>query len=329
MALPNSSRLLKKIEKERESRVISYVTSQRQPGNLFPTKIAGDAVPLLYEHLKAIGETQKISLFLETVGGDLNAPWPIVNLIREYCREFEVIVPSSAKSAGTLICLGANKIIMTPLSQLSPVDPEGLFKRQGKQIRLEVEDVLGFVDFAQNKIGLNEQESLAEILKILSQEIPPSVLGSVNRTLSQIRALSEKLLKLHIKDINRQSQINQIVENLTQKLFSHTHSIGRREAKDLVGFKNIIQHADKIWETSDKLLEKYHTFMEEKSIFDPRKKLGKNNEVKYRANRALIESCDFGHVFEGHYIISKVDPDQVTVTTQYEGWKKYKRGKKK
>lgn len=326
MALPDSYNLLKEIEKRRKSRLICYITSNRQPGNLFATKIALDALELFYQHLKAIGKAKIITLFLNSNGGNLDTPWPLVNTIREFCEEFEVIVPCDARSAATLIALGADRIVMTPVSHLSPVDPEGVYERGGKQLKIQVEDVLGYLDFAKEKVGINEQESLIESLKLLAQEIQPTVLGSVNRTLSLIRRLSENLLKLHLKKIEDQEQINQIVDHLTHKLFSHQHLIGRKEAKYLVGFKDIVEAADnKIWNLSDELLKAYFRFMEEKAEFNPVNLLGDNSEISYQANRAIIESTDFCHVFEGTYNIKKDLSNQISITATSQKWKKYKR----
>ncbi|MCB2295730.1 hypothetical protein LGK95_19840 [Clostridium algoriphilum] len=53
---------------------------------------------------------KKISLILYTRCGNTLVGWSIVNLIRQFCDEFEVIVPSKALSTGTLICLGSNSI---------------------------------------------------------------------------------------------------------------------------------------------------------------------------------------------------------------------------
>lgn len=326
MALPDSHNILNNIEKRRRSKVISYVTSNRQPGNLFPTKIALDALELFYQHLKLIGKVRKVTLFINSNGGNLDTPWPLVNTIREFCNEFEVIVPCDARSAATLIALGADRIVMTPVSHLSPVDPEGVYERGGKQLKIQVEDVLGYLDFAKEKVGINEQESLVESLKLLAQEIQPTVLGSVNRTLSLIRRLSENLLKLHLRKIEDQDQINQIVDHLTHRLFSHQHLIGRKEAKNLVGFKEIIEDADdRIWNLSDELLAAYFRFMEEKTIFNPIDCLGDKKETVYNANRAIIESANLCHVFEGQYNIKKDMNDQISITTTSQTWKKYRR----
>ena len=44
-------------------------------------------------------------------------------MIREYCDTFSVLVPYKARSAATMIALGADEIVMSDLSELSPIDP--------------------------------------------------------------------------------------------------------------------------------------------------------------------------------------------------------------
>src|SRR3989344_2937480 len=112
--------LFKSLEKERDSRVVAYITGDRPP---FSTRIAADVVPLLSDLLERIGKAKKISLFLYTSGGDMLAPVRIVKLIRHHCDSFEVIIPYKAHSAGTLIALGADAIVMGKLGELTPVDP--------------------------------------------------------------------------------------------------------------------------------------------------------------------------------------------------------------
>ena len=46
-----------------------------------------------------------------------------MNLIRQFTKNLEVIVPAKAHSAGTLICLGADTIMMTRQATLGPTDP--------------------------------------------------------------------------------------------------------------------------------------------------------------------------------------------------------------
>ncbi len=63
--------LIKTIEKSRNSRLIVYITGDRQP---FATKITDDVVPIFNRHLENFDDTDKISLFLYTRGGDMVAP---------------------------------------------------------------------------------------------------------------------------------------------------------------------------------------------------------------------------------------------------------------
>jgi ClpP class serine protease len=80
-------------------------------------------VDLLTEHLDAIFPAQKISLILHTLGGNTMAAWNMVNMLRMFCDELEIIVPARARSAGTLMCLGADTVLMTKQATLGPIDP--------------------------------------------------------------------------------------------------------------------------------------------------------------------------------------------------------------
>jgi ClpP class serine protease len=116
----------------------------------------GVHVNLFVNLLDDIGPTKKISLILHTNGGQTSAPWRIVNLIRSFCDEFEVLVPLKAMSAGTLISLGADRLVMTKQAALGPIDPSlnhplGPGVPVGPQLQrvpVGVEAVCGYLDAA-------------------------------------------------------------------------------------------------------------------------------------------------------------------------------------
>ena len=56
----SKTNLIKKLEMERNSRVITYATSDRAP---FATRIASDIIPLLGNQLDAIGKVKKSVFF--------------------------------------------------------------------------------------------------------------------------------------------------------------------------------------------------------------------------------------------------------------------------
>jgi ClpP class serine protease len=110
----------RQIESERITKVLTFATSDRPNAE---TQIAGDVVDLFVDLLDEIGPTKKISLILHTNGGQTSAAWRVVNLIRTFCDELEVMIPLKALSAGTLISLGADRVIMTKQAALGPIDP--------------------------------------------------------------------------------------------------------------------------------------------------------------------------------------------------------------
>src|SRR3989344_761588 len=142
--------LIKKIEEKRSSKVITYITSDRQgPVN---ARVAMDIIPIVSEQLRKIGtKVSKIDLFLYTAGGDTMVPWRLVSMIREYCDTFSVLVPYKAHSAGTMIALGADEIVMSDLSEISPIDPStaNVFNPSDptnpqNKIPISVEDVIAY-----------------------------------------------------------------------------------------------------------------------------------------------------------------------------------------
>ena len=68
--------------------------------------------------------SKNLTLLLHTPGGITNAAETIVAYLRSKFADIEVIVPTYAMSAGTMITLAANRIVMGRQSQLGPIDPQ-------------------------------------------------------------------------------------------------------------------------------------------------------------------------------------------------------------
>ena len=75
------------------------------------------------------GNRPNTFLVLTTNGGHADAAYRIARLLQTVSRRFYLFVPERCKSAGTLLALGANEIVMTPIiSELGPLDVQ-LFQR--------------------------------------------------------------------------------------------------------------------------------------------------------------------------------------------------------
>jgi len=320
----NTKSLIQQIEESRKSRVITYLTSDRQgPVN---ARVAMDIIPIISKQLQAIGKTQNIDLFLYSAGGDTMVPWRLVSMIREYCDKFSVLVPYKAHSAATMISLGADEIVMTDLSELSPIDPStaNVFNPSDPQnpqnkIPISVEDVMAYFDLAKNKFGIKSDEELAKIFNKFVEanpQIHPLALGNVNRTHNLIRMLAKRLLKSH-KTPMCDDDIDKVVDYFTEKLYSHQYFIGRKEAKEDLGLKNI-QYADAaLSKAMTDLYEEYKNEMGLGILWNPENELGPNtmqNKKDYKI--AFIEGSQMSSCFELSIEYRKQQVNMVQQTPQ-------------
>ncbi|MDD5217153.1 MAG: hypothetical protein PHN49_01745 [Candidatus Omnitrophica bacterium] len=65
---------------------------------------------------------EPIALIVESFGGSARDAYKIALLLRRRCGGFTAVIPKYAKSAATLLSLGANKIIMSENAELGPLD---------------------------------------------------------------------------------------------------------------------------------------------------------------------------------------------------------------
>ena len=298
--------LIQKIEKKRNSKVITYLTSDRE--GQVNARIAMDIIPIISRQLRKMGKTEKIDLFLYSRGGDTMVPWRLSSMIREYCDTFSVLIPYKAHSAATMISLGADKIIMTDLSELSPIDPStaNVFnpsdpKNPRNKVPISVEDVMAYFDLAKNKFGIKNEEELSKIFNKFVESNPqihPLALGNINRTHNLIRVLAKKLLKSH-KTPMLDDGVEKIVDFLTEKLYSHQYLIGRKEAKEELGIETI-EFADKdLTDLMTNLYEEYKKEMQLDLIWNAENELGENQAINKKEYKiALIESKNLKNYFE-------------------------------
>ena len=321
--------LISKIEKELNAAVICYITGDRE--NL-STRIAPDVIRIFFRHLDQIGHQENICLFLYTRGGDVLTPWRLVNLIREYCNKFSVLLPFRAYSAGTLICLGADQIIMGKMSELSPIDPSvaNAFNPEDPcnktaKIPVSVEDVSSFLDLAQEKAGLKEDEQMTHVFLRLAKDVHPLALGNVHRNYSLIRSLAKKLLELHLEK-REPEHIKEIIDNLTEKLYAHNHMISRYEAKKYIKL-HVIEPSNKLESLVWELYEHYENDLQLTEPFNPSALLKEHEQqVDFEATGGIIESLkqQDAFIFDGRvtrHTRPKHEAPPVKIEILRQGWK--------
>ena len=257
---------------------------------------------LFVDQLRAMGKTKQLDLFLYTRGGETDSVWPLVSLLRQYCEKLTVIVPFRAHSGGTLICLGADEVIMTDLAELSPIDPT-----TGNQFNpsdpanpqnrfgISVEDVTAYFTLSKELAGITNKNQKLDVFKELSGKVHPLALGNVQRVYLQIRRLAERLLAQHMRDKRNSQKIKEIIEALTEKFYSHLHAIPRAEAVSLFGdwVRSPTNKEDPvIWG----LFNSYANTLELRTRFNLPEYMGDEQIRELKVLGGFIESTQLSHI---------------------------------
>jgi len=301
---------IQKIQELRGSKVIVYFTGDR-PG--LSSQIAEDAVLPIYRHLLQINtnssEGKKIDLFLYTRGGDVSVPWRVVTMIREFCEEFSVLIPYKAYSAGTMIAIGSDNVIMGKKAELSPIDPTLVKSISGATNvpppEISVEDVSSYISFMRERATITDQVALAQVVSQLANHLTPLTLGSVNRQHSHIRLVARKLLTSRKEKIE-ENRIGTIIEALTEKMYSHGHAIGRKEAKEL-GLP-IHQPSEELERLIWNLYQEYEGLLQITEPINPDELLNQENKEECTINNlplAVIESSVTLDLFEMNFTVRR------------------------
>ena len=341
--MPTAERkdLIKRLETKLDAKILTLVTGDRQG---METRIAPDILSLVSEHLAFIKPTKDLALFLYTPGGDTIVGWGLVNLLRQYCERFRVLVPFRALSCGTLIALGADSIVMGKHGLLSPVDPSvsSPFNPSvpGGQpgglsfLPVSVEDMIGFLDLARKEIGLKTEESMTSVLNILANEVHPLALGAVYRAREQTGDLAKRLMLKHSND---EAKIDRIKARLTQELPTHNYLIGRTEATSIK--LDVTEPSEEVDQLMWQLYKEYENWLKLTSPFSAELDLGTEPRKRVRYERAAVETVSddtlFQHVFvtDNELIRVSTTPvgtqspiEQAMVRTLFMGWVACKNG---
>lgn len=105
----------------------------------------------LEELLYDADPSEDLHLLLSSPGGDGETAIRIARSAQARCKNFTVVVPDQAKSAATLVALGAHHVLMGPISDLGPVDPQFFI---GDQL-VSAKNIIAAVDDAETRVQEN------------------------------------------------------------------------------------------------------------------------------------------------------------------------------
>jgi Serine dehydrogenase proteinase len=159
-------------------------------------------------------------IILNTSGGQTDATEAIVSLLQASLIDFRIVVPHSAKSNGTMICLAAKEIVMGPPSELGPIDPA----LGGTPTSILAEDTVKQQNFALHMLALY--------------------------AIAQTKSLATKLLTNGMMAGRPVEEIQATVQSLSSRdhYFSHGSTIDHVEAARLGLRVTFLNSDDPFWQ---------------------------------------------------------------------------------
>lgn len=271
--------LLKKVQELEKSKVFSLI---------YPPAISIEQsdVDDVYDCVKAVGSTDKIDLILYSYGGDADAAYKLITVLREFCKELFIIIPSEAKSAATLMALGADKILMGPLSELGPIDPI-VSHPMLPRVMVPARAILKFIE--EHATVLSEIPTAKELPLV---PVDPVHMGYCRMAIDSAKEYAEILLTKYNLKGQGATKVKAVVEKLVgsgpEAYASHTFVIDFAEAQSL-GL-NVEKMSDQL---HDVIWALYKSYKADLKRLEQEKKIqvivetekGRNNIIKVEPKR--------------------------------------------
>lgn len=187
------------------------------------SEISAMTLSQIYSALK--DNQQKILLILNSLGGQIEPAYQISKFCKEKSQgEFSVAVARQAKSAATLISLGADFIHMGSISELGPIDP---------QIDRLPAIALGEAVKYLTTLSDEHPKSQEMLASYLSKRLDLRILGYMERVADSAVDYAERLLDKKQTAVPRSPR--EIGEHLVRKYKDHGFVIDKDEATKILG----------------------------------------------------------------------------------------------
>ena len=196
--------------------LILFIYSPNESINEFTADSIYRAIP--------IGEKKNILMIIHSSGGSVEPAYLISKCCKEYAKKFVIVIPRKAKSAATLISLGADEIHMGIMSELGPIDPQ-----------IDLLPALGLINAVEYLASLCKTypEAGDMFAKYLSAKLDLRVLGYFNRVTESAAQYAERLLSG--KELPSNYKYKDIARQFVYTYKDHNFVIDSKEAQKFLG----------------------------------------------------------------------------------------------
>lgn len=237
----NRQTLIRAIEERTGRRLIAYVAGPA-------TSISSLDIPPFVDILHDVQPGSHLDLLLHTPGGDVDQAERIVLLCRKRVGDgsFRVVVPDSAKSAGTLIAIAADVIVMGEPSELGPIDPQvEITTASGEPMSRPAQS---FLDGLEEIVKTAEDELSAAYFPLLDK-LDPALIDFCRKALLRSEQFAETFLTQYMlkEDVDEAKRVAHELNDVKKHL-SHGAVIDADRAIKMGLKVDLLAHDDDLWQ---------------------------------------------------------------------------------
>lgn len=238
--------VIKQIEQTTSTTLICYVSPN--------SEIHREDVIGMVDLLHNVIPGTPIDLLLHSPGGNIDAAEKLITLIRKRAGNapVRVIVPDYAKSAATLMALGADAIVMSDSSELGVIDPQiDMPNANGHLQSLSAQSYLDAFHLHAKNLKDNPEDPVAHLML---SKMEPTTVRKLERMTKRSRAIAEALLATAmIKDEGEATRIANELSD-TKKWHSHGQMISHEAAGKIGLSVTYLPPHDNLWQLYWRLL---------------------------------------------------------------------------
>jgi len=223
------SEKIKKLEEVRERRCYPLLIDQDA---LIDSKLVDKVFYDLRKNFKDCDGN--LDVLICSTGGEPDAAYNLAMLFRRYgSKDLNFIVPRMAKSAATILACTSDKILMTPIAELGPLDVQ-IFRLEIKSDGIEPTVFSPMhVELTLDMIRKEYNEGNEALAKALLERIQsPILLSSFIKANEISEQYTTKLLDTRMLQ-NQKEKVSEISKQLTRGYAHHGFCINIEEAKNL------------------------------------------------------------------------------------------------
>ena len=236
-------KLIRQIQARTKRRLICYVSGDGRRIDRDDTMPFAD---LLYN----VSPGEDVEIMLHTLGGSVDAAEKLMRLVRSKVSDGEIyiVVPEYAKSAGTLMVLGADCVVMSDTSELGPIDPQRIFYDSHGSGRWQpVQNYLDAYEEHSNKVA-EDPNNVAS--RIMLGKLDSEVVKLCESEKARARQSAEYLLQRGMFRLRGGRNVTQTADRLldTKLWRSHSQMISWQQVHDLeIGLT--VDYVDTHWDS--------------------------------------------------------------------------------